>query len=449
MSIQYKLSINTIPKDSTVIDIYYNDNEIVSPLGKLIPINRYDFISISDKKVYLDMEKITSKLKAGNILWDGLNISKYYIHIPTDLLNANNDVMEFILSSVVRELMKNVYKNHHNIIITHNGKENSRLRNILSMIEKVQVARLLAMLPSNIATPELIAKRIQKIFNKIPSVKTRLLNKTYLQKHNFGLILAVNGASRNNPCMLTIERKTNPKNPTICIIGKGITFDSGGLAIKPLRHMKDMKYDKTGAVSGSMALAHLLELPSLKHINFIGIFPFAENVISENAVKPGDVVKSYLGKTVEIVNPDAEGRLILADAFAYAHRYKPDLVIDIATLTGHAEYINCWHHGYYFAEPEPFKHMVEKITNDIGERMIPMPTWTEYSEVLQSPVADLLNDSDICDDSFTAALFIKEFLPKNCEWLHIDLAHENDGHIANGNGIRSIINIISKKYNKK
>jgi leucyl aminopeptidase len=213
--------------------------------------------------------------------------------------------------------------------------------------------------------------------------------------------------------------------------------------------MKDMKYDKIGAVNGSISLLHMLEMKSLQHINFIGIFPFAENVISENSILPGDVITSLSGKTVEIINPDAEGRLILADAFTYASRYEPDILIDIATLTGHAESINCWHNGYFFAEPEDLKQLFEKRTNDIGERMIPMPTWNEYREVLNSTVADLINDSNVCDDSFTAALFLKEFLPKNCKWLHIDLAHEITGRIANGTGIRSIIDIIDKYIPKK
>lgn len=449
MSIVYKLNVNKLPLTGVLVDIYYNHIETISNLGKTIPVNRYDFVSFREESIYLDVDKMMKKLQASITLWDSLNINKIYIHIPNVLLTKDMDELEFILSSIVRTIFTNIYKTSTEIIITHDGNENDKLKNIISMIQKVQVARLLSMLPANLATPEKIAKRIQTLYKNVSKTSTRILNKSYLEKHKFGLLLAVNKGSKNKPCVLVIERKINPKNPTICIVGKGITFDSGGLAIKTLRSMKDMKYDKIGAVNGAISLLHLLEMKDLQHINFIGIFPFAENVISENAILPGDVITSLSGKTVEIINPDAEGRLILADAFTYANRYEPDLLIDIATLTGHAESINCWHNGYFFAEPENLKQLFEKRTNEIGERMIPMPTWGEYREVLNSTVADLINDSNVCDDSFTAALFLKEFLPNNCKWLHIDLAHEITGRIANGTGIRSIVDIVDKYIPKK
>ena len=447
--IEYRLDITKIPKDGAVIDIFYNKDETVSPISSLVPVNRYDFVSINDETMYLDIQKMMTRMQATDLLWDSFNVFKIYIYLPDSILHSKSGLLEFVMSSCVQAFLSNVYKTQNTIVITHSGKANERIKNCISMIEKIQIARLFSMLPANIATPEKIAKRIQTIFDKVPKVSTRLLTETYLQKHHFNLILSVNQGSKNKACMLVIERKTNSKQPTVCVIGKGITFDSGGLAIKPLRYMKDMKYDKIGAVSGAMALLHLMELKSTRHLNLIGIFPFAENLISSKSIRPGDVIKSHIGKTVEISNPDAEGRLILADALSYAHKYKPDLLIDIATLTGHAESISCWHKGYYFAVPENLKRHTEKITNDIGERMIPMPTWSEYREVLNSTVADLINDSNACDDSFTAALFLKEFLPKNCKWLHIDLAHEITGRIANGTGIRSIVDIIDKYIPKK
>jgi leucyl aminopeptidase len=447
--IEYRLDISKIPKDGAVIDIFYNQDETVSPISSLVPVNRYDFVSIKDDTMYLDIQKMMTRMQATDLLWDSFNVFKIYIYLPDSVLHSKSGLLEFVMSSCVQAFLSNVYKTQNTIIITHSGKVNERVKNCISMIEKVQLARLFSMLPANIATPEKIAKRIQTIFDKVPKVSTRLLTETYLKSHHFNLLLSVNQGSKNKACMLVVERKTNSKQPTVCIIGKGITFDSGGLAIKPLRYMKDMKYDKIGAVSGAMALLHLMELKSIRHLNLIGIFPFAENLISSKAMRPGDVIKSHLGKTVEISNPDAEGRLILADAFSYAHKYKPDLLIDIATLTGHAESISCWHKGYYFAVPDSLKHKTETITNDIGERMIPMPTWDEYREVLRSPVADLINDSDVCDDSTSAALFLKEFIPKDSDWLHIDLAHEQDDHIPNGAGIRSIIEIVDQTYRKK
>ena len=192
-------------------------------------------------------------------------------------------------------------------------------------------------------------------------------------------------------------------------------------------------------------MMHIMDDPNWNHVHLIGVFPFAENAISDKAYRPGDVFKSVIGKTVEIANPDAEGRLILADAFGHLHKMvkSPDLVIDIATLTGHAESISCWHCGYFYATPDHLRYDIEKLSDDIGERMIAMPTWDDYGNALKSNVADLSNSPTDCGDAQVAAMFLKEFLPpKTKAWVHIDLAHETDGGIPHGNGIRTIITTV-------
>lgn len=448
MSVIYKTSIKKLLKHSAVLDIYYNKQDTPSSLSKKVDAKLYHFIVVNTQTIYVDIEKMNSTLEAVYTLWDNSDISNIYIHIPI-LLLKDIDTVEHILYEIVNTSLKNVFKSKKKIIITHDGDEDENLKNIISLIQKIQMARSLSMLPANMATPEKIANKLNDLYQPLSKIRTKILNKDYLKKHHFNLILSVNKGSKNDPCVLVVERKILPKYPTVCIIGKGITFDSGGLAIKPLKYMKDMKFDKIGAVNGAMALLHLLEMKSLKHFNLVGIFPFAENVISETAILPGDVIRSFSGKTVEIINPDAEGRLILADALAYAKKYKPDLIIDIATLTGHAESINCWHNGYFFAEPNPLRSMFETRTNAIGERMIAMPPWSEYNEALQSKVADLINDSSSCDDSFTAALFLREFLPANTDWIHIDLAHEQKNSIPKGTGIRSIVDIVKRYVPKK
>lgn len=449
MSIEYSVNRTSVPKKTLFIDVRYLNSKESPLFGQLS--NPYAiFFNFNDESLYSDLEKAIKSMDAFHTLLENTDIKNVWMMLPTILLQSQHkDSLEFILSGITQRIFKNIYKSSIQLTITHSGKENPSLKSLISKIKYVQIARKLSMLPANIGTPEYMCKVLLKHFPKKSNIKTHIYKKPYLEKHKLNLILGVNQGSQKTPCLLTIERMINPKNPTICIIGKGITFDSGGLAIKRLSSMKDMKYDKIGAVSGSMALAYLLELPELNHINLIGVFPFAENVISENAIRPGDVIQSYSKKTVEIVNPDAEGRLILADALAYASKYKPNLIVDIATLTGHAEYINCWHNGYYFAMPDALRHQVEKRSYQLGERMIPMPPWTEFKNLFNSPVADLLNDSSICDDSFTAALFLKEFLPKSCDWLHIDLAHEHDNHIPNGNGIRTIIDTVLQRYGKK
>lgn len=447
MSIRYSPNLIKIPKTAVLLDIDYLKSPI-SPLRSKISPTRSLFFDFKKETLYTDLEKATKKYQAFQTLYESSPWKHVIIAVPSILLKQSNDC-SFILSGLLRSVFRNVYKTKLDVWITHEGESNKNLYDLIKLLQKVQVARLLSMLPANMATPERLAKRLQGILSKIPNVNTHVYTKNALEKQQMRLLLAVNRGSNQSPSLLTVERKGSPKGPTICIIGKGITFDSGGLALKPIRSMKDMKYDKIGAVSGAMALAYLMEQPSLKHIHFVGVFPFAENVVSENSVKPGDVIKSHSGKTIEIVNPDAEGRLILADALSFANSYKPNLVIDIATLTGHAEYINCWHNGYYFAESNRLKELVEKQSYMIGERMLPMPNWTDLPEMLSSPVADLLNDSSVCDDSVSAALFLREFVPKGSDWLHIDLAHEQTNHIANGNGIRTIVSVVLEMYGKK
>lgn len=449
MSVKYQLGITSIDKDTAVLDIYFEGDSIESYVKKLVPGERYDFLKISKKEIYLDMDKAQDKIYAIKQLWEMIHVDKIIVYISNNLLEDDNS-LEHVLSNITRCFFQNIYKDKGEIIFTHQGTtENKILKNVLSMVQKIQIARYLSMLPGNVGTPEVMVTQLKKLFKKVPHVNVKILSKDALYKQGFGLIKAVGSSAMNPPYMMIAERMTNPKNPTVCLVGKGITFDSGGLALKPYKSIINMKFDKIGAVNAAIAMMHLCELKELKDINFVAILPFAENSISDKAVRPGDVVKSYLGKTVEIIDPDAEGRLVLADAFGYAHKYKPTLLIDIATLTGHAKHINCWHYGYYFAQPNSLKNRFEKLTDEIGERMIPMPTWTEYREVLNSTVADMINSPLKCSDSFVAALFLKEFIPNNCDWIHIDVTHEYDANIPKGNGIRSIVYVVEDYFKNK
>lgn len=321
------------------------------------------------------------------------------------------------------------------------------IRETLFVIE----AQLLAMLPANVATPKRLQQLFCKLFKSVPNIKLRVYNLKDLQRMGFGLITAVGKSATSPPCMVVAERKGVGKK--IALVGKGVTFDSGGLALKPKKELMKMKYDKIGAVYAAYTAYQLMQDPTLKEHNIIGVFPLAENALSDNAIHPGDVVKSFLGKTVEITDPDAEGRLLLADAFGYLHNYKPDVVLDVATLTGHAESIHCDHSGYFFASSESWKHAIEKSSFALGERMIAMPSWTSgYEDMLKSPVADLVNsppNASCSSSSFIATLFLKEFIPEQCDWLHIDLAHETDGAIPVGHGIRTMIHAVHSWLRKK
>lgn len=427
MSIVYKLSQNL--KDFKVLEISLNKS------GE-------NTLSFSKETVYTDIREASDIISAHmTLLEKKTNIALY---VSNSLLSEEN-LIEHILSSLSRYIIRNV-TSKCSILITHDGSSyNEKLKRIVSIINKIQIARKILVTPANKATPMKLSKQIEKMFNdSIPGVKTEILNEKYLKKHGYNLLYSVGKSAENPCCMLVIERIKNKTDKNICILGKGITFDSGGLSIKPINQMITMKYDKTGAVNGAMALLQLME--ELPNANLIGIFPFAENAVSGKATHPGDVIKSYLGKTVEIVDPDAEGRLILADAIAHAHKYKPGLIIDIATLTGHAQRINCWHNGYCYVRPENLKLQFEKISNNIGERMLTMPAWDDCSYVLKSDVADLSNSPRECADSFVASLFLKEFLPAKCDWIHIDIAHDlSEKNIPKATGIHTIV-AITKHY---
>lgn len=430
MSLIYKLSQNI--EDFKVLEI---------TLDKRSSHNK-DTLYFSKETIYTDVREASNIIKSHIILW-GNEPYKVAIYISNSLLTEEH-LLEHILSSLSRYIIGNIYTSKCTILITHDGStHHDKLQRIVSIINKIQVARKMAMIPPNKGTPIKLSKQIAKLFrDTIPGVKTEILNEKHLHKNGYNLLYSVGKSAENPCCMLIVERLKNKTGKTICILGKGITFDSGGLSIKPIQHMVNMKYDKTGAINGSMALLQLME--DLPDKNLIGIFPFAENAVSENATRPGDVIKSYIGKTVEIVDPDAEGRLILADAIGHAHKYKPDLIIDIATLTGHAERINCWHNGYCYVRPENLKLQFEKISKNIGERMLTMPLWDDCSYVLKSTVADLSNSPKYCGDSFVASLFLKEFLPINSDWIHIDIAHNlvEDTTLPKATGIHTIVAIV-------
>jgi leucyl aminopeptidase len=202
-------------------------------------------------------------------------------------------------------------------------------------------------------------------------------------------------------------------------VGKGVTFDSGGISIKPAEKMEEMKYDMSGAAA---VLGTFETLGQLKPaVNVVGLVPATENMPSGAAVKPGDVIRSHLGKTIEVVNTDAEGRLILADALSYARRFNPAAVVDAATLTG-AVVIALGHHAVgLLGNDDPFLEEVRRAGDRAGERCWPLPLWDEYREQIRSDVADVKNTGGRPAGAITAAWFLREFV-HGFPWAHLDIA---------------------------
>jgi leucyl aminopeptidase len=245
-----------------------------------------------------------------------------------------------------------------------------------------------------------------------------VLDRAAIEREGMKALLAVAQGSAEEPRFIVLEHRGGGDAPPLVLVGKGVTFDAGGISIKPAERMEDMKYDMSGAASVVGALHAIAEL-GLK-ANVIGVIPATENLPSGTAYKPGDVIGSHLGKTVEIVNTDAEGRLILADALSYVRRYRPAAVIDAATLTGAVVIALGQHAIGLMGNDGDLMDQVQAAGLRVGERCWSLPLWDEYRPQLDSTIADLKNSGGRAAGTITAGWFLKEFV--DYPWVHLDIA---------------------------
>jgi len=277
--------------------------------------------------------------------------------------------------------------------------------------------RNLQMQPGNVCTPTYLAAQASKLAERHKFGLT-ILDLAQIKKEGMGALLAVSQGSAEEPRFIVLEYQGGNGAP-VALIGKGVTFDSGGISIKPAANMEDMKFDKSGATAVLGAFEVLGRLRP--KVNVVGLIPATENLPSGTAVKPGDVVKSHLGKTIEIINTDAEGRLILCDALSYVRRFKPAAVIDAATLTG-AVVVALGHHAIgMMGNDEPLLAEVRDAGERAGERCWPLPLWDDYRELLKSDVADLKNSGGRAAGTISGAWFLREFV-EGFPWVHLDIA---------------------------
>ncbi|MBP9838019.1 MAG: leucyl aminopeptidase [Proteobacteria bacterium] len=281
----------------------------------------------------------------------------------------------------------------------------------------------------NIAPSDLQPKDVVKFARTIKgsNISLKVFGKKELEKMGADCILGVSRGSDTEPFMLhfSYKPKTRSKNSkTITLIGKGITFDSGGLSIKPGKGMEDMKCDMAGAACVLSIMKAISELPAEnrpKHeINVI--VPTCENMINGKALKPGDVIKAINGKSIEVLNTDAEGRLILADALSYAEKLESDLIIDLATLTGACIVALGTDYSGLFSNNQKYTEQLLTHAEKAGEKMWQLPLAKEYRALMNSPIADIKNIGDGGPGAIIAALFLEEFVPKNTPWIHLDIA---------------------------
>lgn len=274
--------------------------------------------------------------------------------------------------------------------------------------------------PANVLTPSMVADEAKAIA-KAEKITIKILEQKEMERLGMGALLGVARGSQEPPKFIILEyngAKKKDERPVV-LVGKTITFDTGGISLKPAENMEHMKADMTGGaeVLASIRAAARLKLP----LHLISILPVAENMPGGRAMKPGDIVKTLSGKTVEVQNTDAEGRLILADGLAYAMRYKPAALIDVATLTGACVVALGQFAIGMFGNDVTLKEQVQRSGQKAGERVWEMPLWEEYFEQLKSDVADMRNIGGRGGGMITAALFLSKFVG-DCPWVHLDIA---------------------------
>lgn len=319
------------------------------------------------------------------------------------------------------------------------------------LAEATNFTRELVGQPSNDVTPTLLAEKAKELSDEL-GFRCKILDLEDIKKLRMGAFLGVARGSQEPAKFIILEYTGNQDTPPIAIIGKGITFDTGGISIKPSEKMEEMKTDMAGAaaVLGTFMAVTKLKIP----VHLIGIIPATENMPSGTSMKPGDVLISYSGKTIEVISTDAEGRLILADAISYAKKFNPASIIDLATLTG-ACVIALGNNATGILGND--RLLIEKLKNageKTGERLWELPLWEEYDEQIKSDIADVKNTGGRPAGTITAAAFIKKFVD-NTPWAHLDIAgtawiEKEKPYIpkgATGVGVRLLTEFLSE-YSK-
>jgi leucyl aminopeptidase len=295
----------------------------------------------------------------------------------------------------------------------------SAIQAAIALANGIDLSKDLGNLPGNVCTPSYLAHRARKLSSEL-KLKCEVLGEKQMQALKMGSFLSVAKGSVLPPQFIVIHYNGGPsKQAPVVLVGKGITFDTGGISIKPAAEMDEMKYDMCGAAS---VLGTLQAIAQMKlRLNVVGVIPTCENMPGGRATKPGDIVTSMSGQTIEILNTDAEGRLILCDALTYAERFKPSAVIDIATLTGACVIALGHHHSGLFTANQALSEALVAAGKTSGDTCWPMPIDETYAEGLKSNFADVANVGGRAGGSITAACFLARFT-KKYDWAHLDIA---------------------------
>lgn len=385
------------------------------------------------KKNDLNLEKIRNVYARVMQHLRGLNISEAATTLDGILLSEQN---EKIAQAVTEGATLGLYQYTPYKTVARDEIKSMRQLDImvdgqdyLVTVEEVRKAKIIAdavsftrdliSAPSNEMTPSTLAECARKIAQR-KNVSCRVLDRGKMKLLGMNALLGVASGSHEPPKFIILEYAGGKKSQApIALVGKGLTFDSGGISLKPAEKMDEMKTDMSGgaAVLGCIRAAADLKLP----VNLVGLIPATENMPGGSAYKPGDILKSYSGKTIEVLNTDAEGRLILADALSYAAKYKPQAIIDIATLTGACVVALGDDVIGMLGTDEKMKNEIKEASSVTGELVWELPLWDLYSDLIKSDIADYKNTGGRVAGAITAAAFLSKFVG-DTPWVHLDIA---------------------------
>ncbi|WP_044470669.1 leucyl aminopeptidase [Mannheimia massilioguelmaensis] len=358
-------------------------------------INALTDIQIKDRDLYWNIRFAIETIEANEYIFDQFKSKK---------VEKNSNLSEIIF-----------------YVENNTEKAQQAIQHATAIALGVKMARDIANCPPNICNPVYLANQAKSLSQRVPSIKTKIVGEKEMAELGMGAYLAVSQGSENEAQLSIMEYRNhpNPNAKPIVLVGKGLTFDAGGISLKPAADMDEMKYDMCGAASifGVMHAVAELKLP----LNIIGVMAGCENLPDGNAYRPGDILTTMSGLTVEVLNTDAEGRLVLCDTLTYVERFEPEYVIDIATLTGACVVALGQHNSGLISPHDDLAHNIEQAAQQSSDKAWRLPLTEEYQEQLKSPFADLANLGGRWGGAITAGAFLSNFT-KKYPWAHLDIA---------------------------
>ena len=430
-------NINLIPtiRENNILTVGLGNEDKISLQIILDAFSKINFRSLPNKDVFLICDNLISDGNKLSEILDLLSLkiifNVYSFPKNKKTINVFNDSSKLKLTFLCNSNLPDI-------------KKILKINNVLG--NSVNSSRIFSDLPANICTPEFFSNTTKKL-NGQKNLKVKVLGKSEIKKLKMGSFLSVSQGSVTEPKFVIMEHLPLKNKAPIVFVGKGVTFDTGGISLKPSSSMDEMKYDMCGA-STVVGLLNAINKLNLK-INVVGLIPLTENMPSGSATKPGDVVTSMDGTTIEILNTDAEGRLILCDALSYSKKYKPKYVIDIATLTGACVVaLGNENTGLFSNDRTLAKKLVHSGKKSLDTAW-EMPLGDNYRKLLKSNFADIANIGGRMAGSITAACFLEHFA-KDLNWAHLDIAGtawKSNNKKATGRPIPLLMNFVLNEAN--